>query len=159
MRWERLTPNLTEYTISGTHHSIWTDDNLVAMSVIVRDTLNRVEGLVWVLRDPILRWLAFIGFCCNFSMNTVWTMFLLHATHDLHLASSLIGLIFGMPSVGGLLGAIISRKVINSFPLGRVYLIARAGCVNCPPLPASRLRPPSRRRGPRTEVSASSELN
>nr|MDT0657160.1 MFS transporter [Micromonospora sp. DSM 115978] len=85
------------------------------------------EGLVWVFRDPILRWLALIGFCCNFSMNTVWTMFLLHATRDLRLSSSLIGFVFGAASVGGLIGAVVSRSLILRFPLGRVYLIAQTG--------------------------------
>ncbi|MGE5827581.1 MAG: alpha/beta fold hydrolase [Micromonosporaceae bacterium] len=41
MDWKRLTPNLTEHTLSGTHHSIWTGDSLVAMSEIVRGTLDR----------------------------------------------------------------------------------------------------------------------
>nr|MDT0657161.1 alpha/beta fold hydrolase [Micromonospora sp. DSM 115978] len=42
MNWRRLTPNLTEHTVSGTHHSIWAGDGLVAMSKIVSDVLNRV---------------------------------------------------------------------------------------------------------------------
>lgn len=84
------------------------------------------DGVAWVVRDPILRWLAFIGFCCNFSTNTIWTMFLLHVTHDLHLASSVIGFIFGTASMGGLVGAVISRRVIRRFPLGRVYLVAQS---------------------------------
>lgn len=83
------------------------------------------DGLAWVFQKPILRWLALIGFCCNFSMITVWTMFLLYGTHELHLSSSTLGAIFSTASVGGLLGAIISRKVIARFPLGRVYFVAQ----------------------------------
>ncbi|WP_188317009.1 hypothetical protein [Solihabitans fulvus] len=44
------------------------------------------DGLAWILKTPILRWLALIGFCCNFSMITVWTMFLFYGANDLHLA-------------------------------------------------------------------------
>jgi MFS family permease len=85
------------------------------------------DGLRWVFGNSILRWLAFIGFCCNFSMITVWTMFLLYGTKDLHLGSSTIGGIFAMASIGGLIGAMLSRRVLARFPLGRVYLIAQSG--------------------------------
>jgi MFS family permease len=85
------------------------------------------HGLRWVLGEPVLRWLALIGFCCNFSMNAVWTMFLLYATRDLELPSRTIGLIFGLASIGGVVGALISRRVIARFPIGRVYLVAQSG--------------------------------
>ncbi|MER6448635.1 MFS transporter [Streptomyces venezuelae] len=83
------------------------------------------DGLDWVFRKPILRWLAIVGFCCNFSMITVWTMFLLYGTHDLDLSSSQLGGIFGTASVGGLIGAMVSRKVVGRFPIGRVYFVAQ----------------------------------
>ncbi|WP_035847538.1 MFS transporter [Kitasatospora azatica] len=83
------------------------------------------EGLDWVFRNPILRWLALVGFCCNFSMVTVWTMFLLYGTHELHLDSSTLGVVFATASVGGLIGAMISRKVIARFPIGHVYFVAQ----------------------------------
>lgn len=83
------------------------------------------DGIEWVFRKPILRWLAIVGFCCNFSMITVWTMFLLYGTRDLSLSASTLGAIFGTASVGGLIGAIASRKVVQRFPLGRVYFVAQ----------------------------------
>ncbi|MCB8907400.1 MULTISPECIES: MFS transporter [unclassified Streptomyces] len=84
------------------------------------------DGLRWVLRNPVLRSLALIGFCCNFSMVTVWTMFLLYGARDLHLDSTTLGGIFATASVGGLIGAAISRKVIRRFRLGLVYLVAQS---------------------------------
>ncbi|MGW7481725.1 MFS transporter [Nonomuraea muscovyensis] len=92
------------------------------------------DGLRWVLRDRILRALALIGFCCNFSMVTVWTMFLLYGTQDLHLPSATLGGIFATASVGGLIGAVISRRVIKRFPLGRVYLVAQSALLLGPTL-------------------------
>ncbi len=83
------------------------------------------DGLDWVFRQPVLRWLALVGCCCNFSMVTVWTMFLLYGTNSLHLGSSALGTIFATASVGGLIGALLSRRVIARFPLGRVYLTAQ----------------------------------
>jgi MFS family permease len=92
------------------------------------------DGLSWVFGNPILRWLALIGFCCNFSMITVWTMFLLYGTHDVHLSSQTLGAIFATASFGGLIGAVISRKVIDRFPLGRVYLVAQSALLIGPTL-------------------------
>ncbi|MGW3659384.1 MFS transporter [Streptomyces sp. NPDC005151] len=92
------------------------------------------DGLRWVLRDRILRALALIGFCCNFSMITVWTMFLLYGTRDLHLDSKTLGGILATASVGGLIGAAISGRVIGRFRLGRVYLVAQSALLLGPTL-------------------------
>ncbi len=99
------------------------------------------EGLRWVLANPILRALALIGFCCNFSMITVWTMFLLYGTHDLHLSATTLGGIFATASVGGLIGATISQKIIGRFPLGRVYVIAQSALLLGPALIALAIGP------------------
>ncbi|MGW2252847.1 MFS transporter [Kitasatospora sp. NPDC001660] len=92
------------------------------------------DGLGWVLRDRVLRALALIGFCCNFSMVTVWTMFLLYGTHDLRLGSTTLGAVLAVASVGGLIGALVSRRVIARFPLGRVYLVAQSALLLGPAL-------------------------
>lgn len=85
------------------------------------------DGLAWVFSRPILRWLAIIGFCCNFSMITVWTMFLLYGTHQLGLSSFILGMIFAVSSIGGVIGAIIAGKVVKRFPLGPTYFVAQTG--------------------------------
>lgn len=85
------------------------------------------DGLTWVFTRPILRWLAIVGFCCNFSMITVWTMFLLYGTHELGLSSSILGMIFAVSSVGGVIGAMISGPVVKRFPLGPAYFVAQSG--------------------------------
>lgn len=92
------------------------------------------HGLRWVLGDPILRWLALIGFCCNFSMVGVWTMFLLYGARDLRLDSATIGSVLATAAVGGLIGAVISRRVIRRFPIGRVYLVAQSALLLGPTL-------------------------
>ncbi|WP_051703817.1 MFS transporter [Glycomyces sp. NRRL B-16210] len=92
------------------------------------------DGLRWVIGDPVLRSLALIGFCCNFSMVTVWTMFLLYGTRDLHLDSTTLGGILATASVGGLIGAVISRRVIRRFRLGMVYLVAQSALLIGPTL-------------------------
>jgi thioesterase domain-containing protein len=39
MRWDRLIPALTTYTVPGTHHSMWHGDGLAAIARIVRATI------------------------------------------------------------------------------------------------------------------------
>jgi MFS family permease len=92
------------------------------------------DGLRWVLGTPVLRWLAGIGFCCNFSMVTVWTMFLLYATRELSLGAAVVGGVFATASVGGLLGALASRRLLQRFPAGRVYLAAQSALLLGPAL-------------------------
>ncbi|MFF5208001.1 MFS transporter [Streptosporangium sp. NPDC000396] len=99
------------------------------------------DGLRWVLGDRVLRALALIGFCCNFSMVTVWTMFLLYGTRDLQLPSTTLGGIFATASVGGLIGAMISGRVIRRFRLGRVYLVAQSALLLGPTLIATAAGP------------------
>lgn len=85
------------------------------------------DGLDWVFRNPILRWLAIVGFCCNFSMNAVWIMFLLYSRRDLDLSPSTIGVILAAGSVGGVIGAMSSTRIIKRFPLGPAYFVAQTG--------------------------------
>ncbi|GAA3465914.1 MFS transporter [Nonomuraea roseola] len=92
------------------------------------------EGLRWVFGNPILRALALVGFCCNFSMVAVWTMFLLYGTRDLQLDSTTLGGVFATASVGGLIGAVISQKIIARFRLGLVYLVAQTALLLGPTL-------------------------
>lgn len=84
-------------------------------------------GVDWVFRKAILRWLAVVGFCCNFSMNAVWILFLLYSRRELHLSALTIGVILAAASVGGLTGATISTRVVKRLPLGQAYFIAQSG--------------------------------
>jgi thioesterase domain-containing protein len=40
MRWDTVATNLTEHTIPGTHHSIWSGESLVELSDLVREALR-----------------------------------------------------------------------------------------------------------------------
>ncbi|GAA1986389.1 MFS transporter [Kitasatospora viridis] len=82
------------------------------------------EGLAFVLGHRILRPLALVGPFCNFSMISVWTLFLLHAARDEGLAAGLIGVVFSASSVGGLVGASLSRKVVARLRPGRAYAVS-----------------------------------
>lgn len=84
------------------------------------------EGLRFVFGDRVLRPLALIAPFCNFVMVSVWTMFLLYASRGVGLSSAQIGVVFAASSVGGLVGATISRRLIQRFRLGVVYAVSMA---------------------------------
>ncbi|MBS2539471.1 MFS transporter [Catenulispora sp. NF23] len=82
------------------------------------------QGLRFVFGDRILRPLALIAPFCNFSMVGVWTMFLLYATRGAGLSPAQVGIVFAASSVGGLIGAALSRRLIARFRLGALYAVS-----------------------------------
>ncbi|NUS03730.1 MAG: MFS transporter, partial [Nonomuraea sp.] len=95
------------------------------------------DGLRWVFGSPVLRALALVGFCCNLSMVAVWTIFLLYGTRDLGYSPTTLGVVFAVASVGGLIGAAVSRRLISRFPVGRVYFTAQTALLLGPGLVAA----------------------
>lgn len=89
-------------------------------------TAEMREGLHVVFGSPVLRALALIGACCNFSMVSVWTIFLIYGARDVGLSSATIGGVFAVASVGGVLGAAAAGRILATFPLGRVYVVAQS---------------------------------
>jgi len=85
------------------------------------------SGLSWVFGRPLLAWLAFGGFLANFSMVTVWTIFLLYGTYQLRFSSFTLGLIFTISSTGGVIGALVAERVLSRFPLGLAYFFSLSG--------------------------------
>jgi MFS family permease len=82
------------------------------------------DGLQWVFGNRILRPLALVAPFCNFSLVTVWTMFLLFAVRDVHLSPTTIGVILSAASIGGLVGAALSRAIIKRLRIGLVYAVS-----------------------------------
>jgi Na+/melibiose symporter-like transporter len=83
-----------------------------------------IDGLCWVFGDRILRPLALVAPFCNFSLVTVWTMFLLYGTRDVGLNPATLGVILSVASVGGLVGAALSTRIIKRYRLGLVYAVS-----------------------------------
>ncbi|MGF1428626.1 MFS transporter [Kitasatospora sp. LaBMicrA B282] len=82
------------------------------------------EGLRFVFGHRVLRPLAVIAPFCNFSMVSIWTLFLLYAVRDEGLPAGLVGLVFSASSVGGLVGASVSGAVLKRLPTGRAYALS-----------------------------------
>lgn len=83
-----------------------------------------VEGLRWVFDNQYLRWVALVGFGCNFILMFMSSLFVLYAVSDRALSPSTLGLVLSMGAVGGLLGSAIAGRVIRRCRLGRIYSVA-----------------------------------
>lgn len=92
------------------------------------------EGVRWVFGHQVLRPLAMFAPLTNFSLNCVWTLFLLYAVREKGLSPAAVGLVFSVSSVGALVGTLISKALIRRYRVGVVYGIALAGIYTSPVL-------------------------
>jgi MFS family permease len=76
------------------------------------------EGMGVVLGNPSLRAIAACTATSNLFSNISQTVFILYATRDLNLDAAALGVIYGIASVGGLLGALYVARVTRRFGLG-----------------------------------------
>jgi MFS family permease len=62
--------------------------------------------------------------------NFVFTaLFILYATRSLHVRPGQLGLVLGAGAIGGVMGAVVTRRLAARFGVGRAYLI---GCIVFP---------------------------
>jgi MFS family permease len=85
-----------------------------------------VDGVRWVSGHPVLRSLAVFAPFTNFSFTCVATLFLVYAVRDQGLSPGTVGLILSVASVGTLVGALISPRLIRRHPVGPLYGVALA---------------------------------
>jgi MFS family permease len=85
-----------------------------------------VDGVRWVSGHQVLRSLAVFAPFTNFSFTCVATLFLLYAVRDKGLDPATVGLILSVASVGTLVGALISPRLIRRYPVGPLYGVALA---------------------------------
>ena len=65
----------------------------------------------------------------NFFNFMFMALFVLYATRSLHIRPGLLGVVLGAGAVGGVLGALVTRRIASRAGVGRAYLI---GCVVYP---------------------------
>jgi len=82
------------------------------------------EGAAIVFGNAILRRIAGCTATSNLGTGIVFTVFLIYAYEQLQLTPSVIGVIFGIGSVGVLLGAMVAAKVARELGLGRTIAIS-----------------------------------
>jgi MFS family permease len=80
------------------------------------------EGLVYVLRHPLLRPQAICTGTSNFFSNVVFAILLVYAARHWHMAAGVVGIGFGIGSVGWLLGALAAPRLQRALGVGRATL-------------------------------------
>ncbi len=80
------------------------------------------EGLRIVYRNPVLRALLSATVTFDLFWNALFALYFLYVTRDLGLPATAIGLIFGVGSIGSLLGALLAHRVAQRLGVGRVII-------------------------------------
>ncbi|MBF6594043.1 MAG: MFS transporter [Thermaceae bacterium] len=106
------------------------------------------QGLRVVLQDPYLRPLVFSSANYNLHMGILLALEVLFLTRELSVPPAWVGIIFGVQSAGGLLGAALASKITGWLGLGRTAIVTMflaalvafvAPMVYAPPLVAAAL--------------------
>ena len=85
------------------------------------------EGIDVVFKNPILWRIAATTGTTNFGSNMIFgAVFLVFAYRDLHLSAAVVGIIFGIGSVGGLVGALLASRAARILGLGLTLAVAIA---------------------------------
>jgi predicted MFS family arabinose efflux permease len=83
------------------------------------------EGIDVVFKSPILWRIASCTGTTNFGSNMIFgAVFLVFAYRDLHLSAGVVGIIFGISSVGGLVGALLASWASRTLGLGTTLGVA-----------------------------------
>jgi len=78
-----------------------------------------VEGMRAVWRDPVLRSLTMTTFVWEAVGNAIGVVITLFFVRDLHLQPLAMGPVFGIGGISAFLGALVARKVVRRWGLGR----------------------------------------
>jgi MFS family permease len=85
------------------------------------------EGIDVVFKNPILWRIAACTGTSNFGSNMIFgAVFLIFAYRDLHLSAAVVGIIFGIGSVGWLVGALLASRAARTLGLGLTLAVAIA---------------------------------
>lgn len=82
-----------------------------------------VEGLRHVVRNPYIRAMAASTAWFNLGTSAVGAVLLVYAVRVLDLTAGTIGVVFMVGNVGAIAAAVLARKLIGHFPVGRVIVL------------------------------------
>ncbi len=83
------------------------------------------EGLQLVFSNPILRAFALASVTTNFFVDVHLAVFVLYATRELGISPVILGSIYAVGSIGGLLGSLFAERLVKRLGLGRVIVGAQ----------------------------------
>jgi hypothetical protein len=79
------------------------------------------EGVTWLWRQPLIRFMAFLTGGLNFG-NAALDLILIVVARNQHAPAAAIGIIFSIGSVGGIAGAAIAPRIQRRYGFGRVII-------------------------------------
>jgi MFS family permease len=88
-----------------------------------------VAGLRYVFGSPTMRSALGATATINFFNFLFFALFVLYATRYLHVKPGLLGVVLGAGAVGGLIGAVLTGRIIRRVGVGPAFMI---GCVIFP---------------------------
>ena len=83
------------------------------------------DGLRLVFSNPILRAFALASVTTNFFVDVHLAVFVLYATRELGISPLILGSMYAVGSVGGLLGSLLAERLVKWLGLGRVVVGAQ----------------------------------
>jgi MFS family permease len=82
-----------------------------------------MEGVSWLWRQKLIRFMAFLTGGLNLTGSASFLPVIVLAQHQ-HAPTPVIGLMFSIASVGGLLGAFLAPRIQRKFGFGRIIVTA-----------------------------------
>ena len=80
------------------------------------------RGLQVVLKHPVLRAFALASTVSNFFTDVHGALYILYATRELGIEPIVLGGMYTVASVGGLIGSVLAGRVVRWFGIGRVLI-------------------------------------
>ncbi len=77
------------------------------------------EGLLWLWRQPLIRYMAFLTGGLNFC-NAAIDLIVIVVARQHHVPPAAIGLIFSIASIGGLVGSLLAPRLQRRYRFGQV---------------------------------------
>jgi MFS family permease len=80
-----------------------------------------LKGLRWLWKQPLIRFMAFLTGGLNFGNAGVGLILIVLARHQ-HASPAMIGIIFSVGSVGGILGSVLAPRIQKRYRFGQVII-------------------------------------
>jgi MFS family permease len=114
--------NAATFTVSVISLTFVRTDFQAERSTESRNLLREIkEGLGWLWRNPLLRFMAFVTGGINLAFSGVVLVVIVMAK-DLGADDAAVGIIFSIGAIGGIIGAALAGKIQRRFGYGQVTI-------------------------------------
>jgi MFS family permease len=86
-----------------------------------------IDGMRLVFRDPYLRPMTLAGALANFALDGYAAVVVVFLVRVVGVSAGLVGLLLAIPGVGGLLGALVARRLMARLGTARALLVGTVG--------------------------------